>query len=148
LVSSTGVAKIVPTGCCRALADLSELPLEFANYGVVVSGALLKNQRETVRRFLQALTEGIYVFKSKADIARAVLKESNSDPEVIGPLYERLSKSFRDYPSPEIRGIQNVLESLLTPKARGARADDFMDTSLMEEIKKSGFVDRLYGKAS
>ena len=39
LVSSTGVAKIVATGCCRVLADLSELPLDFANYGVVVSGA-------------------------------------------------------------------------------------------------------------
>ena len=38
LVSSTGVGKIVATGCCRVLADLAELPLEFANYGVVVSG--------------------------------------------------------------------------------------------------------------
>jgi hypothetical protein len=36
----------------------------------------------------------------------------------------------------------------LTPKARGARAENFMDTSLMEEIKKSGFIDKLYGKAS
>jgi hypothetical protein len=36
----------------------------------------------------------------------------------------------------------------LTPKARGARAETFMDTSLMEEIKKSGFIDRLYTKAS
>jgi NitT/TauT family transport system substrate-binding protein len=61
LVSSTGVAKIVATGCCRVFADLSELPLEFANYGVVVSGALLKNQRENLRRFLLALTEGIQV---------------------------------------------------------------------------------------
>ena len=148
LVSSTGVAKIVATGCCRVLADLSELPLEYANYGVVVSGSLLKNQRENIRRFLQAVTEGIYVFKSKPDIARGVLKESNSDPEVIGPLYERLSKSFRDYPSPEPRGIQNVIESLLTPKAKGARAEDFMDTSLMEEIKKSGLIDRLYGKGN
>src|SRR5438445_4221267 len=52
LVSSTGVAKILATGCCRVLADLSELPLEFANYGVVVSGTLLKNQREDVKRFL------------------------------------------------------------------------------------------------
>jgi NitT/TauT family transport system substrate-binding protein len=55
LVSSTGVAKIVATGCCRVLADLSELPLDFANYGVVVSGALLKNQRDNVKRFLQAI---------------------------------------------------------------------------------------------
>ena len=145
LVSSTGVAKIVATGCCRVLADLSELPLEYANYSVVVSGSLLKNQRENVRQFLQAITEGIYVFKTKPDVAKGVLKESNNEAEV-GPLYERLMKSFLGYPVPESRGIQNVLEFMPTPKARGARAEDFMDTSLMEEIKKSGFIDRLYGK--
>ncbi|HTN72587.1 MAG TPA: ABC transporter substrate-binding protein [Methylomirabilota bacterium] len=144
LVSSTGVAKILATGCCRVLADLSELPLEYANYSVVVSGALIKNQRENVRRFLEAITEGIYVFKTKADFAKGILKESNTEAEV-GPLYERLTKSFREYPLPEPRGIQNVIEFMPTPKARGARAEDFMDTSLMEEIKKSGFIDKLYG---
>ena len=145
LVSSTGVAKIVATGCCRVLADLSELPLEFANYGVVVSGTLLKNQRDDVKRFLQALIEGIYTFKSKPDVARAVLRQSNGDAEVA-PLYERLTKSFRDFPSPENRGIQNVIDSLATPKARGAKAEDFMDTTLMEEIRKSGFMEKLTGK--
>jgi len=145
LVSSTGVAKIVATGCCRVLADLSELPLEFANYGVVVSGTLLKNQREDVKRFLQALIEGIYTFKAKPDVARAVLRQSNGDAEVA-PLYERLSKSFRDFPAPETRGIQNVIDSLATPKARGAKAEDYMDTTLMEEIRKSGFMEKLTGK--
>jgi len=146
LVSSTGVAKIVATGCCRVLADLSELPLEFANYGVVVSGVLLKNQRDNVKRFLQALIEGIYTFKTKPDTARAVLRESSGDADVTA-LYERLSKSFRDFPSPESRGIQNVIDSLPMPKARGAKAEDFIDGSLMEEIRKSGFVDKLFGKA-
>jgi NitT/TauT family transport system substrate-binding protein len=144
LVSSTGVAKIIATGCCRVLADLSELPLEYANYSVVASGSLLKSQRENVRRFVQAITEGIAIFKTKPDVARSVLKESNGDAEV-GPLYERLIKSFREYPVPEPRGIQNVIEFMPTPKARGARAEDFIDTSLMEEIKKSGFIDKLYG---
>ena len=145
LVSSTGVAKIVATGCCRVLADLSELPLEFANYGVVVSGALLKNQRDNVKGFLLAIIEGIHTFKTKPDVARAVLRESNSESEVDG-LYARLSKSFRDFPSPESRGIQNVIDSLPTPKARGAKAEDFMDTTLMDEIRKSGFMDKLSGK--
>jgi ABC-type nitrate/sulfonate/bicarbonate transport system substrate-binding protein len=145
LVSSTGVAKILATGCCRVLADLSELPLEFANYGVVVSGALLKNQRDNVKRFLQALVEGIHTFKTKPDLARAVLRESNGEAEVA-PLYERLTKSFRDFPSPETRGIQNVIDSLPTPKARGAKAEDFMDTTLMDEIRKSGFLEKLSGK--
>jgi len=146
LVSSTGVAKIVATGCCRVLADLSELPLDFANYGVVVSGALIKNQRDNIKRFLMALVEGIHVFKTKPDIALAVLRESSGEADVVGPLYERLSKSFRDFPTPEPRGIQNVLDSLPSPKAKGARADDFIDAVLMEEIRKSGFVERLQGK--
>jgi len=144
LVSSTGVAKIVATGCCRVLADLSELPLEFANYGVVVSGSLLKSQRDNVRRFLQALIEGIRTFKNNSELARAVLRESNGDAEV-GALYERLTKSFRDFPSPETRGIQNVIDSLPTPKARGARAEDFIDASVMEEIRKSGFTEKVGG---
>ena len=146
LVSSTGVAKIIATGCCRVLADLSELPLDFANYGVVVSGMLLKNQRDNVKRFLQALIEGIHVFKTKPEIARAVLSESNSEADVLGPLYERLVKSFRDLPTPEPRGIQNVIDALPTPKAKGAKAEDFIDATLMDELRKSGFVERLQGK--
>ena len=145
LVSSTGVAKVVATGCCRVLADLAEVPFDYANYGVVVSGALLKSGRENVKRFLMALTEGIHVFKTKADMARAVLRESTPDAEAIAPLYQRLTKSFRDFPTPEARGIQNVLDSLLVPKARGARAEDFMDTTLMEEIRSSGFWEKLQG---
>lgn len=148
LVSSTQVQKVVDTGCCRVLADLSELPIEYANYGVVVSGAMLKTQRDSVRRFLEALTEGIYVFKTKPEAATAVLKESNSDPQTVRSLYERLAKALSEYPVPEPRGIQTALDFLPNPKARGVKAEDFMDTSLMEEIKKSGFVERLYGRAS
>ncbi|HEX9455246.1 MAG TPA: ABC transporter substrate-binding protein [Candidatus Binatia bacterium] len=146
LVSSTGVAKIIATGCCRVLADLSELPLDFANYGVVVSGGLLKTQRDNVKKFLQALIEGIRAFKTMPEMARAVLRESNGEAEVVGPLYERLTKSFRDFPIPEPRGIQNVIDSLPTPKAKGARGEDFTDSSLIEEIRKSGFMERLQGK--
>ncbi|HEY7321442.1 MAG TPA: ABC transporter substrate-binding protein [Candidatus Binatia bacterium] len=147
IVSSTQVKKIIASGCCRVFADLAELPLDYANYGVVVDGSLLKTQRANVRRFLEALTEGIFVYKTKPEIAKAVLRQS-LDENDVGPVYERLAKSMNRYPLPERQGIQSALDALLTPKARGARAENFMDTSLMEEIKKSGFIDRLYAKGS
>ena len=145
LVSSTQVQKVVETGCCRVLADLSELPIDYANYGVVVSGAVLKTQRDNARKFLEALTETIYIFKMKPDAAMAVLRESNSDAQVR-PLYERLAKAMAEYPVPEPKGIQTALDFLPNPKARGVHAEEFMDTSLMEEIKKSGFIEKLYGR--
>ncbi len=40
----------------------------------------------------------------------------------------------------------SVLDSLMVPKAKVARAEDLMDTTLMDEIRKSGFVERLTGK--
>lgn len=146
LVSSTQVQKVVETGCCRVLADLSELPIDYANYGVVVSGPLLKTQRDNVRKFLEALTETLYIFKTKPDAAMAVLRESNSDPQVVRPLYDRLAKAIAEYPVPEPKGIQTALDFLPNPKARGARAEEFMDTTLMEEIKRSGFIEKLYGR--
>ena len=73
LVSSTGVTKIVATGCCRVLADLTELPLGFASYGGVVSDA------------------------------------------------RTLVESVPDFPTPEPRGIQNVIDALPTPKAKGRK---------------------------
>ena len=39
LVSPDFVNRIVATGCCRALADLSELPMDFARYGIVAPTA-------------------------------------------------------------------------------------------------------------
>jgi ABC-type nitrate/sulfonate/bicarbonate transport system substrate-binding protein len=148
VVSPQQVNRILATGCCHVLADLQELPIDYANYGVVVSGSLLKNQRQDVRRFLQALTEGIYVFKRRPETAMAVLAQSlgSDDPKSLRPAYERLAKALHEYPVPEPKAIQSVLDSLNTPKARNAKAADFIDASLMEEIKQSGFINRLSGK--
>ena len=87
------------------------------------------------------------MYKTRPEVAKAVLRQSLDEADV-GPVYERLVKSMNPYPLPEAKGIQTVLDALLTPKAHGARAAGFMDTSLMEEIKKSGFIDQLYAKPS
>ena len=55
-------------------------------------------------------------------------------------------KALREYPAPEEKGIQTALDSIGTPKSKGAEAKDFIDASLLEEIKKSGFIDGLYGR--
>jgi hypothetical protein len=63
-------------------------------------------------------------------------------------LYDRVSKSMREYPVPEPNGIQSALDSLTHPNAKILKPAALMDTSLLEEIKKSGFIDKLYGRAS
>ncbi len=146
LVTPGYLDKVLASGCCRVLADLSELPMDYARFGIVVPTSLLRNQRETLRRFIEALIEGIYVFKTRPDVAQAVLSEQTKEPELVKSLYQRYARIQRDYPVPDLNGVQAVLDSLLNPMARGARAEDFIDASLIAQIKKSGAINRLYGR--
>ena len=145
LVSPESLHKVLASGCCRALADLSELPLEFARFGVTVPGSLIRNQRDTVRRIVTAYIEGIHAFKTKPKLAFKVLEEEGvKDPVIAKEIYARLSFSMRDYPIPEPNGIQNAIDSLGHPNARNVKPAAVMDTSIIEEVKRSGFIDKLY----
>jgi ABC-type nitrate/sulfonate/bicarbonate transport system substrate-binding protein len=147
LVSPDGLHKILSSGCCRVLADLSELPLDFARFGVTVPASLIRNQRDAARRIVLAYIEGIYLFKSRPKLVHAIFAEEGiKDPTAVKELYNRLSFSLREYPVPEIDGIQTALDSLGHPNAKNIKPASVMDTSLIEEVKKSGFIDKLYGR--
>lgn len=148
LVSPDGLHKVLSSGCCRALADLSELPLDYARFGVTVPTVLIKTQRDVMRRLVMAYIEGIYVFKTRPALVYSVFADEGiKDPAVAKDLYNRLSFSLREYPIPEPNGIQNALDSLGHPNARNVKPAAVIDTSIIEEIRKSGFIDKLYGRA-
>jgi len=148
LVSPDSIHKILASNCCRVLADLSEIPLDYARFGLVVPTSFIKKQRDVLRRFLEAYVEGIYLFKTRPELAQEVLQriEGITDPQTLKWIYERNARSLRENPAPDLKGIQNALESIGTPKAKAAQAKDFIDSSLLDEIQKSGYIAKLYGK--
>ncbi len=91
--------------------------------------------------------EGIAIFRTRPRAAFTALEDEGiNDPAVQKNIYERALKHVREYPVPEPNGIQNVLDSLTHPNGRAAKPAAVMDTSIMEEIRKSGFIDKLYGR--
>ncbi len=147
LISPDNLHNVLASGCCRVLADLSELPLNYARFGATVSSSMIRSQRDTLRRYLQAIIEGIYAFKTRPQIVYSVFAEEGiKDPAVAKDLYTRLATALREYPIPEPIGIQNALDSINHPNARNVKPAEVMDTSILEEIKKSGFIDQLYGR--
>ena len=147
LINPAYVHRVLASGCCRVLAELTELPMDYARTGQVVSAHLLKTQPQILTQHLKALIDGIYVYKTRPQVVLEVYRELGmTDPEAARQTYARIVKSLREYPVPEANGVQAVLDSLPHPKARSAKANQFMDASLIEEIKASGFIDRLYGR--
>lgn len=147
LVSPEQVYKVLASKCCRVLADLSELPLDYARFGMVAPTAVIQSRRDTLRKMLQAYVEGIYIFKTRPEVALAALKQEGvDDAQAAKDVYQRLAGSVREYPIPELAGVQAALDSIATAKDRSPQAKDYIDSSLIEELKKSGFIDRLYGR--
>jgi NitT/TauT family transport system substrate-binding protein len=145
LISPELLHTVLASGCCRALADLLDVPLDYALYGIVMPASFVRSQRSTTRHFLEGLIEGIYVFKTRQDAVLEVLRQEGvKDPALARQIHDRLAKSLKPNPMPEPTTVQAILDSSLNPKVRSARAGDFIDASLLEEIKASGYIERLY----
>jgi NitT/TauT family transport system substrate-binding protein len=146
LVSPESVHTILATGCCRVLADLAELP-DYARYGYVFPTAWIKSNREALRRLMMAYLEGIAIFRTRPKAVYASLEETGvKDPVIQKDIYERWLTQVREYPLPESNGVQAVLDSLPTPNAKTVKPAQLIDASILEELKKSGFIDKLYGR--
>src|SRR5258706_3822125 len=136
LVSPESVHKMIASGCCRVLADLSDLPMDYARYGYVFPTAWIKANRDVLRRLLMAYLEGIAIFRTRPKTVFAGLEEEGiKDPAIQKDIYERMLKNMREYPVPEPNGIQNVLDSLTNPNGRTVKPAAIMDTTIMEELK-------------
>jgi NitT/TauT family transport system substrate-binding protein len=146
-INPAAVYNVLATGCCRLLMDLADLPMEYARTGQIVPAQFLKAQRQTLRTYLEAVVEGIYIYKTRPQVVLEVYKEQGlKDPNAARQAYDKILKSLREYPVPETKGLQAVLDSLPNPRAKAAKVADYYDATIVEEIKASGYIDKLYGR--
>jgi NitT/TauT family transport system substrate-binding protein len=144
LLGTYDVPIITDSGCCRVMVDMLELPIDYARFGQVVPSQFLRSRRELLSKFAEGLIEGIYVFKTNKELAMSVLRaEGIKGPEYS---YPRVAAAMRERPIPEAKGVQAVMDSVKSPKSKLTLAKEVIDGSLIEEIDKSGYIAKLYGK--
>jgi NitT/TauT family transport system substrate-binding protein len=131
------------------LLDLTTRGIDYQVSAVVMTEDFIRNQRETALRFMRALIEGIHYFKTKREetikVAADHLKTQDFDAVAFSWQVhaERLVPS-RPYPS--AKGMQIVIKEVASqnPLARNSMPEQFFDTSIIDEVDRSGFIDRLY----
>ena len=116
--------------------------------GINITTALLKQNRPLVINFLKGYIEGIhYMIGNKAQSVRIMQKYfQNSDSTTMGYLYDetiqRLARDLRA--SPESIAFHYEMAALDDPRAKQASEKTFWDSSVIDEIRRSGFIDQLY----
>lgn len=129
----------------KTLLDFAESGFEIPATTVVVSRKYAQTHRETVLRFLKAYIEGTRRLLTDRELGIAALRKYGgvSDRELLAYTYDLFTTRYiKKIPKVNPKGVLNALSLLAenNPKAKGRRAEEFMDTSYMEELEKSGFI--------
>ena len=127
------------------------LGLPFLHNGIAVSRRFIRDNADTVRRYVKSQIDAVHVMKSDRRTSVAVLGKymrQTANKEILERSYE-LSATDQKYPRkqyPSLPGIQTVLDAIAdeNPKAKSARPEQFVDVRFVKELDDSGYIDRLY----
>jgi len=134
----------------HVVIDLSKLPIEYPNNGIVVRKEFVRTNRDTVKRFLKAWVEGTKVFKTDRDVSLRVLGKylKTKDQEILAKSYEPYPLVFERVPIAKREGFAFALERLAKdiPEAEKMNPDNFIDNSILLELEKEGFIRDIYAE--
>jgi NitT/TauT family transport system substrate-binding protein len=133
------------------LADLSTIGIDYQGAGVVTTRAYVRENPETLRRYLSAYVEGLHRLKSDKNFSLKVLAKYSriDEAEMLEETYQHYAvKVMPRVPYPTIKGIQMVLDEIgsRNPKAKNLSPTSLIDVTYLKELEQSGFVKTLYGQ--
>ncbi len=107
----------------------------------------MASTRPTVKRLVMALTEGVHFFKTQQR------REQENSSEIYaaqrrslpGSRYEINAKLLDRVPYVTREGMEIQLKEALSKKPGSTvKVDDIVDDSIVAELEKEGFIDKLY----
>jgi NitT/TauT family transport system substrate-binding protein len=110
----------------------------------------IKQDRDLVMRYMRAHVEGIARFKQEPDLAKKVIKKMLrlDDDSLAQESWELFAKHRIAAPYPNITGLKTSYEYVAAtrPDVYKHKPEEFIDSSFVEELDKSGFIKKLYEK--
>jgi NitT/TauT family transport system substrate-binding protein len=150
--SPPGNVHLIPGGLPhRILANMSDqkkpYPLPFI-CAVTTKSYLAKN-RAVVKRVMMALIEGSHYFKTNKEGAQKIVAryQRSANKAYLDSSYESTVKILERVPYTSREGMKIQLdEALKQSPGSKVTVDSLIDDSVVRELEKEGFIDRIYGR--
>ena len=126
----------------NVLADIGDFGL-YTNTSNIVTRSYLQQNRALIKGFIKGQIEGMHYVKTNREGSLKILRKhlQVADSEAVEGTYEFFAKRLPRSPRTEPEGIKNILISI---GAAQKTPNEFIDMSLIDEIEKEGFVEKLY----
>jgi NitT/TauT family transport system substrate-binding protein len=133
----------------KPLYDLADSGIEVPTTTIAVSRSYARANRDIVLRYVRAYVEGTHRLLTDRELGIRALRRYGGvqDTELLAATYDLFAKKYiKKVPTLTATSVQNALKLLAegNPKAKNRRAEEFMDTSFMDELEKSGFIRKLW----
>jgi ABC-type nitrate/sulfonate/bicarbonate transport system substrate-binding protein len=133
----------------NVMVDLVAEQIPWLFSGLVVKHSHLQGNRALLARFLKATAEGNYLALGDAARAKEVLaKETKiTDPKIIAIGYDDFRQQTPVNLEPARKGAENIIAQF--PPAVSRNVDDYVDTSILDGLKREGFfatLEQKYGR--
>jgi NitT/TauT family transport system substrate-binding protein len=129
------------------LKALTKIDVPTLAGGLNTSQPMLEKNRVMFIRFLKGYLEGVYfMIRNKEESLKAFAKYlQNPDPVVNAYLYDDITSRIDRNLRPSSEAIRYMLDliALDLPQAQRVSEKDYWDLSLLDEIRRSGFMDQL-----
>jgi NitT/TauT family transport system substrate-binding protein len=135
-------------GGMKILANMAEMDIPIQHIGLVTSQKFVQANPDLTRRIVKSFLEGIHLMRTNPEVAKKALSKYMriTDPKELEESYQLLKSLIAIKPYPTLEGFKTVFAELAekVPAARTANPKDFVDTRILEEFDRSGFIDGLY----
>ena len=132
----------------RILANIEDLGLPVQASALVTTERFIKKNPDITRRAIRSIIESIHLLKTNPELTKRSIRKylRFKDDRDTEEAYQIIRDIMPRKPYPTVEGIKAVLDELAPklPAAKTAQPRDFMDTRFIEELDRSGFIDRLY----
>jgi len=129
------------------LVDISKIGLDYPTVSIVSSRSYISRDPGTVKNFLMAYSEGVSrLFKDKEFTMKVTGKYTRTqDRDVLEAAYSFSTNFIEKTPRLPYKAIETILAQTAEtdPKARGHKAEEFIDPTFYNELEKSGFFKSL-----
>ena len=134
----------------RILYNLAKEDIPFMHVGITTSRAFLKDRRPQAKAFLRAYGRAVHFMHTRKNETKAILARYTkiNDPGMLEGSLQYAYDFVEKIPLVKSQAFQVTLEESgkKNPKAKQAKAEQFYDNSLVQELINEGFFASLWGK--
>jgi len=129
------------------LLDLTKLNKTYITGTVVTRKRFLDGQHDVAKRFMRGFLEGMKTYLENEEFSVKVIQKWTraKNRDEVKEAYAQQARHMLRVPRTNLDGVRSILEGMeKLPGAKGADPRRFVDSSLLDELEKEGFLKGLY----